>query len=135
MVEPVPAFSLPGARMAIQIGMCGGLQPELTTGVVVLPRAAIARRAVAALYCAGKRMDSSVKCADRAEMDFVALEFPACCGINMSRASPFAQTGEMCRRWNEAGYPSAEMQAAATFGVARQVGVPAVSMPVTWARH
>lgn len=132
VVEPVHLFSLLGAKLAIQIGTCGGLQPELTTGVVVLPRTAIAREAVAALYGVKDRVDSSVEWTDRAEKQFEALDIPTCRGINMTWPSLFAQTGEICRQWNEAGYHSVDMETATTFGVARHFGVPAVSMLVTW---
>ena len=132
VVEPVHLFSLLGARLAIQIGTCGGLQPEMNTGLVVVPDVAVAREGVAALYGVADCVEASGDWNDRAQADLEARGVPTLRGVNLTWTSLFAQTGEICANWRRAGYHSVDMETATTFGVARHFGVPAVSMLVTW---
>ncbi len=49
-VEVIHLFGVLGARLAVQIGTCGGLQPQLRPGDIVLPTSAACHDGVAHLY-------------------------------------------------------------------------------------
>ncbi len=53
-VEIIHLFGLLGAQLAVQIGTCGGLQPHLRTGDIILPTTALCRGGGAVLRRAGK---------------------------------------------------------------------------------
>ena len=58
-VEIIHLFGLLGARLAVQIGTCGGLQPHLRTGDIILPTTALCREGVAQFYGAPDSADAA----------------------------------------------------------------------------
>ncbi len=131
-VEVVHLFAVLGARLAVQIGTCGGLQPFLKTGAIILPDVAICRDGVAHLYGFPDAVRSSTAWTKRAAAALKTQGHTTYPGAHMTWSSLFTETAPMIEAWHQAGYLSVDMETATTFAVARSFDVPAVSMLVVW---
>ena len=131
-VEIVHLFALLGAKLVIQIGTCGGLQPRLQPGDISLPKTAIARDGVAHLYGAveGARCDKSW--AEIAQVTLQERGHRVHHGTHLTWSSIFAQNQTLIETWHLAGYLSVDMETATTFAVAEFFGASALSMLVVW---
>jgi uridine phosphorylase len=131
-VEPVHLFCQLGAKLAVQIGTCGGFQPGLEPGDIIVPETVIARDGVAALYgvvdCVAADDEMSARAVDLLERRGHRVRR----GPHLTWPSLFAQSHAMNEGWRKAGYLSVDMESAATIGVARHFGVPALSLLVLW---
>ena len=132
VVEIIHLFGVLGCKLAVQIGTCGGLQPHLKTGDIILPTAAIGREGVAHLYGAVEAALGSPEWIDKAEAQLRARQQTTERGTHLTWSSIFAQNGSMINEWHQAGYLSVDMETATTFAVAAHYGMPAVSMLVVW---
>jgi uridine phosphorylase len=131
-VEVIHLFGVLGAKLAVQIGTCGGLQSHLRTGDVILPEAALCREGVAYLYGAVEAALGASAWLDHASNDLKARAHTVYRGTHLTWSALFAQDGRMVETWHRAGYLSVDMETATTYAVAEHFGVPAVSMLVVW---
>ncbi|GBD84046.1 purine nucleoside phosphorylase DeoD-type [bacterium BMS3Abin02] len=131
-VEVVHLFGSLGARLAIQIGTCGGLQGRLQTGDVVVPDVAACQEGIARIYGAGEHTLANPEWSDRARSMLTTRDHTVHKGTNLTWFSIFAQSGAMVEAWHDAGYLSVDMETATTFAVSRYFDMPAVSMLVVW---
>lgn len=121
-----------GAKLAVQIGTCGGLQAHLKPGDIILPEVAICREGVAHLYGAFDSVMGSTAWLDRAQQLFTGRDHQVYRGTHLTWAALFPQTGKMIETWSRAGYLSVDMETATTFAVAEYFQMPALSMLVVW---
>ncbi len=131
-VEIIHLFGILGAKLAIQIGTCGGLQSHLKPGDIILPQVALCWEGVAHIYGA---IDSAV--GDKAwiiqaEQQLIDRNHKTYIGTHLTWSTLFGQNGKMVETWHQAGYLSVDMETATTFAVAEYFGMPAVSMLVVW---
>jgi purine-nucleoside phosphorylase len=131
-VEPVHLFCQLGARLAVQIGTCGGFQTQLETGDIIIPGTVIARDGVATLYGVVDCIDADDSKSARAEKLLRERGHKVWRGTHLTWPSLFAQSHAMNEGWRKAGYLSVDMESATTLGVAKHFGVPAVSLLVLW---
>ncbi len=131
-VEIIHLFAMLGAKLAIQIGTCGGLQAHLRTGDVIVPNVALCRDGVATLYGAVEAALGSTEWLDRAQQQLEARQHTVYRGTHLTWSALFAQDGAMVESWHRAGYLSVDMETATTYAVARHFGVSAVSLLVVW---
>jgi len=131
-VEIIHLFGILGAKLAVQIGTCGGLQPHLNPGDIVLPRVALCREGVAHIYGAIDSVAGADEWIDRAAQQLAARGHQTVTGTHLTWATLFGQTGKMIETWHRAGYLAVDMETATTFAVADYFGLPAVSMLVVW---
>lgn len=131
-VEVIHLFSVLGAKLAIQIGTCGGLQSHLKPGDIILPDIAICREGVAHMYGTPDSVSGSYNWLEKAHQRLEERGHTSYRGTHMTWSSLFTETPQMMDTWNKAGYLSVEMETATTYSVARYFGVPAVSMVVVW---
>lgn len=131
-VEIIHLFGILGAKLAVQIGTCGGLQSKLAPGHVIVPDIAIAREGVAHLYDTFEAAPGSSVHLQQAENLLVEREHIVHRGTHLTWSSIFAQNGQMIEEWHAAGYLSVDMETATTYAVARYFNMPAVSMLVVW---
>lgn len=131
-VEVIYLFAFLGARLAIQIGTCGGLQSHLKSGDIILPETAACRDGVAQLYGDHEIAFAAPEQVARAETLLRAKRHTVYRGGHMTFSSLFAETTAMMAGWNQAGYLSVDMETATTLSVATALGVPALSMLVVW---
>ena len=131
-VEVIYLFCFLGARLAVQIGTCGGLQAHLQPGDIILPETATCRDGVAHLYG-----DHEIAFANPAQIARAATFLQGSGqttyrGGHMTFSSLFAETPAMMAGWHQAGYLSVDMETATTYSVASSLGTAAVSMLVVW---
>ncbi len=131
-VEVAHLFALLGAKLVVQIGTCGGLQPRLRPGDVILPQVAIARDGVAHLYGAVEAALASPDWSAKAEAALLEREHRVHQGTHLTWSSIFAQDQKLIESWHKADYLSVDMETATTFAVAGYFGAPAISMLVVW---
>ncbi|MEP7293040.1 MAG: hypothetical protein ABI835_14760, partial [Chloroflexota bacterium] len=131
-VEIIHLFGVLGTKLAVQVGTCGGLQPHLKPGDIILPEIAACREGVAFVYDAPDTVHGSAEWIDRAQTLLQARQHTTYRGLHMTFSSLFAETTQMMEDWHRAGYLSVEMETATTFAVARYFGMAAVSMVVVW---
>jgi purine-nucleoside phosphorylase len=131
-VEIIHLFGILGAKLAVQIGTCGGLQRQLKPGDIILPEVALCREGVAAIYGAIDAATGSGRWIERAQHLLAERGLPSYRGTHLTWATLFGQTGKMIETWQRAGYLSVDMETATTFAVAAYFGMPALSMLVVW---
>ena len=131
-VEIVHLFGVMGAKLAVQIGTCGGLQSYLKPGDIILPEVAMCREGVAHMYGTPDAVMGSSEWIDRAQSLLEARDHATYRGTHVTWSSLFTETPQMMEAWHHAGYLSVEMETATTFAVARYFNMPAVSMVVVW---
>ena len=131
-VEIVYLFGFLGARLAIQIGTCGGLQPHLASGDIILPETAEGRDGVAHLFSDNLPTAADHDWVGRAEKLLQARNHTTHRGPHMTFSSLFAESTSMMAEWHEAGFLSVDMETATTLSVAAHLGMPALSLLVVW---
>jgi purine-nucleoside phosphorylase len=131
-VEIIHLFGILGAKLAVQIGTCGGLQAQLKPGDIVLPQVAICREGVAQIYGALEAVAGSAEWIERAQRLLKQRGHQTYSGLHLTWATLFGQTGRMIETWQRAGYLAVDMETATTFAVADYFQMPAVSMLVVW---
>lgn len=131
-VEVAHLFGSLGARLAVQIGTCGGLQSGLRPGDIVVPSEAVCREGIAQVYGAADRTHADPQQRERARRRLEELGHSVHDGVHLTWYSIFAQSGAMVEEWAEAGYLSVDMETATTFAVAEHFGMASVSMLVVW---
>lgn len=131
-VEVAHLFGALGARLAVQIGSCGGLKGQLAPGDVVVPDEVVCGEGIAKLYGADETFAADVVWAERARAVLTEKGHTAHGGRHLTWYSIFAQDGAMVEDWHNSGYMSVDMETATTLAVARSFGMDAVSMLVVW---
>ncbi|MDE2858517.1 MAG: hypothetical protein OXN94_11785 [Chloroflexota bacterium] len=130
--EIIHLFSQIGAKLAIQIGTCGGLQPGLNPGDIIVPTVAIARDGVAHLYGSREGVMSDPLWSENARSAMLERGIDVHQGAHLTWSSIFAQDRRLIETWRRAGYLSVDMETATTFATASYFGVPALSMLAVW---
>ena len=128
-VEPVHVLGLCGTPVAVQIGSCGGLQPQVRTGEVVVSSAATIGEG-ASRYYGGV----GVSHPDPALVDRLAssLDLPVHVGPTVSTDALLAQPPELVATWAGAGHLGVDMETSAVFSAAAAHGVRAASALFVW---
>ena len=131
-VEVAHVFGSLGAKLAIQIGTCGGLQRELRPGDVVIPDDAVCSEGIAPLYGADGVIAADTKASATARSLMAGRSHTVHRGTHLTWYSIFAQDGPMVEDWQAQGYTSVDMETATTLAVAKHFGMASVSMLVVW---
>jgi uridine phosphorylase len=131
-VEIIHLFAVLGTKLAVQIGTCGGLQPHLKPGDVILPDLAMCLEGVAQMYGTTDAVMGSPEWIERAQAQLESRGHTTYRGPHVTWSSLFTETPQLMEAWHCAGYLAVEMETATTFAVARYFDIPAVSMVVVW---
>jgi len=131
-VEIIHIFAAIGTPLAVQIGTCGGLQPYLKPGDIILPDVALCREGVAQMYGTPDAVTGSSQWLDGAENRLKLRQHTVYRGTHVTWSSLFTETAQMMQAWHRAGFLSVEMETATTYAVAQAFGMAAVSMVVVW---
>lgn len=132
-VEVITIFAALGARLAVQIGTCGGLQPELQPGDVIIPDVVGCEDGVAHLYGADPSTATATpSLIDQAKRLLESRRRTVRVGSHVTFSSLFAESPAMLEEWHNAGLLSVDMETATTLSVAEQYGCDAVSLLVVW---
>ena len=130
--EIIHLFAILGAKMAIQIGTCGGLASGLRPGDIILPQTAATREGVARLYGAGAAAVGDENWLRLAASALERRGLRSFTGPHLTWASLFAQRGEDIQAWHDEGFLGVDMETATTYAVANYFDIPAVSLLVVW---
>lgn len=131
-VEPAHVFAQLGTPLLIQLGTCGTLDTNASTGKVILPENCAARDGISSIYGAGETVQTTAGWVTRAEalLDTEAVQTQR--AYHLTWPSLFAQSDEMCDAWAAEGLLSIDMETSAVIAVADHFGVSAVSMLSVW---
>ena len=131
-VEVSQIFASLGCKLVIQIGTCGGLQPDLQPGDIIVPAAIRCEDGVAEHYVEGGAISADPAWLTKAKDALEAQGRVVRVGAHVTFSALFAETVEMYETWHAAGLLSVEMEAASTIAAAARYGVPGVAMVVVW---
>lgn len=131
-VEPVHVLGLCGTPLAVQVGSCGGLQPGVHTGDVVVPLTAVIGEGASQYYGGqGSSAADPVLAATAArglrERGHTVHEGPA-----VTTSALLAQPAELLAGWSARGLLGVDMETSAVFSAAAAAGVRAASMLFVW---
>jgi len=131
-VEPAHIFGQLGTPLLIQIGTCGTLDVNASTGTVVLPESCAARDGVSQIYGAGDTVHTCESWISKAESLLRAESIVTSRTNHLTWPSLFAQSDAMCDRWTEEGFVSIDMETSTVVAVADYFGVSCVSLLSVW---
>lgn len=131
-VEPVHVLGRLGTRLAIQIGSCGGLQPGLATGDVVIPVTAEVGEGASPYYGTHDVATAAARWVDAAAAGVRAHGVAAHVGPHLTTSALFRQPPETVARWHAAGYLAVDMETSAVYSAAAAFGVEAVALLFVW---
>lgn len=132
-VEIITMFAAIGTRQAIQIGTCGGLQPELRPGDIIVPDHVSCEDGVSHLYGADPSTTQATPTLVKEALNGLeALGRTVRVGRHVTFSSLFAESVSMMETWHEESYLSVDMETATTLSVAEHYGCEAVSLLVVW---
>ncbi len=131
-VEVSQMFAGLGCKLVVQIGTCGGLQPQLKPGDIIVPDLIRCEDGVAEHYTKDGLTRADPDWVERAANALKARDRTVYVGPHVTFASLFAETVEMYETWHKDGLLSVEMEAATSIAAARRFGVPGVALVVVW---
>jgi uridine phosphorylase len=131
-VEPVHVFGSLGSPTVVQIGSCGGLQPGLKSGDIVLPERAFIGEGASQYYGATGYSEATPELVSAAAAAFERRGFTVYSGSHLTTSALFAQSPEQVRAWQRAGYLAVDMETSAVFSAARHFKMRAVSLLFVW---
>jgi len=131
-VEPVHVLAQLGTRLAVQIGSCGGLHPDVVTGDIVVPSRAEIGEGASPAYGRCDVSLASRPWVDRATAAVRERGLRVHDGHHLTTSALLQQPPETVARWHAAGYTSVDMETSAVYTVADVFGIDAVSLLFVW---
>lgn len=131
-VEPAHIFAQMGTKILVQIGTCGTLDVNASTGMVVLPESCAARDGVSQHYGAGPTVSTAPRLVATAERLLAGREVQTMRVRHLTWPSLFAQSDAICAGWTDEGLASIDMETSAVVAVADRFGAEAVSLLSVW---
>lgn len=131
-VEPVHAFASVGTRTFVQIGSCGGLDPDLRTGDVLLPEVAVIGEGASQYYGGVGEARAAPALVDLLEREFSQRGFTVHRGRHVTSSALFAQPQGLVERWRADGCLGVDMETSAVFSAAASFGAAAASALFVW---
>jgi uridine phosphorylase len=126
--EITHVFGALGTSAVIQTGCCGGLQPGMQTGDLVIPSRAIPGEGAAQYYRTGKDAPRASGEIQRLAASLVQPCWAYHTGIVYTTSALLAEGREELEKWSEEGYAAVDMETATTFAVAEAFGMDRFSV-------
>lgn len=117
--EITHVFAVLGTRLVIQTGCCGGLQPGVQTGDLIVPATAIPGEGAAQYYLPDKQKIHVSPDMQRQAAKMVRSSWPYHTGVIYTTAALLAEGEKEMKGWREAGHVGVDMETATTFAVAK----------------
>lgn len=122
-------FSALGVKQFMLIGMAGGLQPELTTGSLVISTSAIRGEGVSRHYLpSGESVESDSDLVQGISQILTRKNHPHQLGTTWTTDAPFRELRKDVLEHQKQGVLAVDMEAAAMLSVARAMGLSAAAM-------
>ena len=131
-VEPVHVLALCGTPVVVQIGSCGGLQPGVRTGDVVLSERATIGEGASQYYGGHGASHPDAALVAQAAAQVADAGVRAHVGPTISTSALLAQPDALVRSWSDAGHLGVDMETSAVFSAAAHLGVRAASVLFVW---
>ncbi len=131
-VEPAHIFAQMGTPLLIQIGTCGTLDVDVSTGMVALPGSCAARDGVSQYYGASETVYTASELVDLAETALGARHVGTTRTKHLTWPSLFAQSDKMCADWTAEGLVSIDMETSAVVAAGEKYGARTLSMLSVW---
>lgn len=113
-------FAALGVKQFVLVGMAGGLQPELTTGSLVISSSAIRGEGVSQHYLpADRTVDSSPELIQGVSQILAKQDHPHRLGVTWTTDAPFRELRENVLAHQQQGVLAVDMEAAAMLAVAK----------------
>ena len=131
-VEPVHVLGLCGTPLAVQVGSCGGLQPALRTGDVLVPTRATIGEGASRYYGGAGASDADPQLVAAAVAGLQARGLRVHAGPSVSTDALLAQPDDLVAQWAGAGHLGVDMETSAVLTAAHAFGVRAASLLFVW---
>jgi hypothetical protein len=131
-VEPVHVLGTCGTPAVVQIGSCGGLQPQVRTGDVVVSERATIGEGASRYYGRRGAVPADPHMLDRAVGLLRGRGLPVHRGPTVTTDALLAQPDELVRSWASAGHLGVDMETSAVFSAALAMGMRAASLLYVW---
>lgn len=131
-VEPVHILGTCGTPVVVQIGSCGGLQPNLRTGDIVLPEKATIGEGASQYYGGKGAAPANLGKVTRAAALLAMRDVYAHRGPTVTTDALLAQPDALIRAWAKAGHLAVDMETSAVFSAALAFGMRAASLLYVW---
>ena len=131
-VEPVHILGTCGTPVVVQIGSCGGLQPTLRTGDIVLSERATIGEGASQYYGGKGASAANLGKVTRAAALLAAQGVYAHRGPTVSTDALLAQPDALVRKWAQSGHLAVDMETSAVFSAALHFGMRAASLLFVW---
>jgi len=131
-VEPVHVLATCGTPVVVQIGTCGGLQPNLHTGDIVLSERATIGEGASQYYGGKGAAPANLGKVTRAASLLAARGIYAHRGPTVTTDALLAQPDSLVKQWAKAGHLGVDMETSAVFSAALSFGMRAASLLYVW---
>jgi uridine phosphorylase len=131
-VEPVHVLGTCGTPVVVQIGSCGGLQPNVRTGDIVLSERATIGEGASQYYGGKGVAKANLGRVTRAASLFAGRDMHCHRGSTITTSALLAQPPALLRKWAAAGHLAVDMETSAVFSAATAFGMRAASLLFVW---
>lgn len=131
-VEPVHIFGILGTKKVIQIGSCGGLQPHILTGDVVIPTTSNIGEGASQYYGQSISSTATQKLVESANRALNDRGINTHLGTHISTSALLQQSDEQVEEWQQAGLLGVDMETSAVYSAAEYFKMERVSMLFVW---
>ncbi len=131
-VEPVHILGTCGTPVVVQIGSCGGLQPNLRTGDIVLSERATIGEGASQYYGGKGVAPANLGKVTRATSLLATRGIYAHRGPTVTTDALLAQPPELVAKWAKAGHLGVDMETSAVFSAALSFSMRAASLLYVW---
>lgn len=131
-VEPVHMLGTIGTPVVVHVGPCGGLQPTLRVGDLVLPERATIGEGASQYYGGKGASTANLGKVTRAAALLASRGIHAHRGATVTTDALLAQPASLVRTWAKAGHLAVDLQTSAVFTAALAFGMRAASLLYVW---
>lgn len=131
-VEPVHILGQLGTRMVAVIGSCGGLQPQVLPGDLVLPTEVTVAEGASAAYGGGATAHATPRLVSAAQAAARRRELTVHTGRHLTTEVLLRQPPSLVAGWSAAGHLGVDMETSAVFSAAAWAGLECVSVLHAW---
>ena len=131
-VEPVHILGTCGTPVVVQIGSCGGLQPNLQTGDIVLSERATIGEGASHYYGRKGNVSANLGKVTRAASLLATRGIYAHRGPTVTTEALLAQPEALVRKWSQAGHLAVDMETSAVYSSALAFRMRAASLLYVW---
>ena len=130
--EVIHVAAQTGVALAVQIGSCGVIGPDVRPGDVIVPTRTLGLDGVTPHYAASETIASSEPWSRRAVDELERQGITVHLGPSVTWPTLFNQPVSRVQEWQREGYLGVDMETATTLAVAAHFGVAGISMLVAW---